>query len=194
MLRRYSSLLIVTVFAAACGSPEAPRSGTPAPAANPPSATPAPAKPTAPPAPPVPRSLEGYPEFPQVTAEVSGNLTDLERDIQNIINKQPEAAGEFAEDVQKLAGNRESAAKAPAGALAKSFADVLPAARTAPEFSRRLAELTFIAGRPAPLPEERLKQLEGDVQKLLVDHGVADARAKTIGGQIGSLARTVKRS
>jgi hypothetical protein len=188
MLRRYSSFVIVTLLTAACGSPEAPRSGTPAPAANPPAAAPAPA------APPAPREIAGYPEFPMISAEVAGNLRDLERDIQNIINKQPEATSEFADDVQGLASNRAPAARAPAAALAKSFADVLPASKSGPEFTRRLAELTFVAARPAPLPEERLKQLEADVQKLLMDHGVADAQSKTIGGQIGTLARTVKTS
>ena len=172
----------LTLFAAGCGSPETPPSGTtPAPAANPPAAA-APA-----PAPrPAARSIEGYAGV-NLSAELAGNLFDVERDLQNIVDRSPNAAAEFAEDVFKL-GNEKRAARTHIDALSRELEATLPAATGIRDSTRRFSELLFAAVRGG-LDDARSTQLDGDVSKLLVGAGVPEPRAKAAAGHVVAIAR-----
>lgn len=175
-------LTVIAMSVSACSSPETPPAGTTAsPAANPPAS-----------AAPATRTIAGYPEMPAINTELAGNVGDLEKDLRNLSAKQAAAASEFAEDLKNLMGD-DAAVKPSVTALSRELAEVLPSATNREPLVSRLAELLFVAARRAPLAEDRFAALEGDVHKLLVEHGVPDARAKVVGGQVGAVARDARR-
>src|SRR5687767_475041 len=145
MLRSRCSMPLAACFAAValltagCGSPETPPAGTtPAPAANPPAAAP-------PPPPPPARNVEGYPGV-VLTTELAANLGDVERDIQNMVDRSPDAAAEFAEDLFKTASENR-AVRPHIDALSRELAAALPTAKGIGPSVRRFTELLFAASR-----------------------------------------------
>jgi hypothetical protein len=175
---RTSIAAALMVALVGCSSPEAPRSATPSPAANPA------------PAPPPPSSVAGYPEVPAATGEHANKITDLQNDIQNLTSGANGAAKDFADDLESLLESSETRPRrATLDALGRELATVLPKA-TNPEVLRpRLAELLFVATRNTPLSKERMTTLQGDVDKLLADHAVPAARAKAIADHVSTIAR-----
>jgi hypothetical protein len=171
-----AAALIVTV--AACSSPEAPRSATPSPAANPA------------PAPPPPSSVAGYPEVAAATGERANKMNDLQNDMQSLASGASGAAKDFADDLESLLESSEvRPQRATLDALGRELATVLPKAANPDVLRPRLAQLLFVATRNTPLPKERLTSLQGEVEKLLADHQVPTARAKAIADHVSTIAR-----
>lgn len=192
MIKASPSALLVAlaVSVSACSSPETPPAGTtPSVAANPsPAAAPAPA-----PAPAAPRTIDGYPEMPAITSELAGNVRDLQKDLQNIVAKQPAANAEFEDDLKKLMGDEDAATRPAVTALSRELAEALPAATEPEALVTRLADLLVVAARRrVPLAADRVTALAAEVQKLLVTHGVPDARAKVVGGHVRAIASQVR--
>ena len=182
---RVGVVVVGLAAAAACGSPEAPRGGTPSPAANP----------SAPATPPKPTTVEGYSEVPLPAGEWTDKVADLEADLQNMSAGHKEAAGDFAGDLEALAESSEiKPRRQTLDAVAKELAAVMPKATNGDVLRQRLAQLFFVATRRAPLPDARMTQLPEDVQKLLTAHGVPEPQAKSIATHVSTIARESKRT
>jgi hypothetical protein len=179
-----ATALLSFVITIACSSPESPAAGTaPAPAANP-AGTPS--------SPAGPRTIEGYGEVPTLSAEQASSLSDVERDLQNVMARRTNASQELSDDIAGLAEDTVPAARPAIEALVGELSAVLPDTKDGATLSRRLAELLFVASRRGALPPARVAQLQTDAQELLLRHGVPDARAKTIAGHLGTLARSAR--
>ncbi len=172
------AMLLTTI---GCSSPETPPAGTT------PSANPAGAGSSA--APARSRTIEGYREVPQLSTDHATNLEDVERDLENVTSRRPEGPKELADDLTALVEEPGPSTRQPIDALVRELGAVLPDAKNGDALRRRLAELLFVATRKGVLSLERVGELEAEAQKLLVEHGVAEARAKTVAGHIGTLAR-----
>ncbi|MBA3272104.1 MAG: hypothetical protein H0T71_16490 [Acidobacteria bacterium] len=122
-----------------------------------------------------------------LTSELAANLGDVERDIQNIVDRGPNAAAEFADDLFKI-GNEKRAARTHIDALSRELDATQPAAKGLGNAKRRLSELLFVASR-GRLDDARLTQLDGDVRKLLAEAGLPEARAKAAAGHVVAIGR-----
>ncbi|HXG88965.1 MAG TPA: hypothetical protein VNJ02_11570 [Vicinamibacterales bacterium] len=132
--------------------------------------------------------------MPGVSPELAQNIGDLQRDLQNLASRRPEASTEFSEDVTGMMDTPAPKTRAAIMGLTNELATELPKAKGGDAMTRRLAELLFVASRRVSLPEERITQLSGDVHKLLTEHGVADARAKAVAGHVTTIARAVRQA
>jgi hypothetical protein len=125
-----------------------------------------------------------------LTTELAANLGDVERDIQNIVDRSPNAAAEFADDLFKTASENR-AVRPHIDALSRELDATLPAAKGIGPSVRRFTELLFAASR-GRLDDARLTQLDGDVRKLLTEAGVPEPRAKTAAGHVVAIGRAAR--
>lgn len=120
-------------------------------------------------------------------ANKDDDISDVRKDILNVVAKVPTGPAEMADDLGKFGQTPESAA--PLAEFSRRLSDVLPGVKLAEPDAQRLAQALWqgITGRQ--LSDRQSKALQADVKSALVSAGVSDANATSVASQLGEVQK-----
>jgi hypothetical protein len=120
---------------------------------------------------------------PAPTPDRQNEIRDLAKDMINVINSDPEAPGDLADDISRYAPNPE--ASEASRELARRLADALPSARLDDPTAQRLAHSIWVGLTATELSARQVDVVKTDVRGILQGAGVAEPQAESVAQQLG---------
>jgi hypothetical protein len=130
--------------------------------------------------------------MPTPVRDQSNEITDVARDMINIVNKDPQAPEDLRSDLSKYGDNASAVAKA--NELAKAVAAALPGARLEDETANQLARTLWVGLTATELSERQVDTLKRDVKATLASAGVEEGRAQPVADKLGEVQSVVTKN
>ena len=132
------------------------------------------------------RQADG-PQPSSAAANKDDDISDVSKDILNVVAKVPTGPEELAHDLLKFGQAPESAASLTE--FSRRLSDVLPSVRLAEPDAQRLAQVLWQGITNRQLSDRQSKALQADVKLALVSAGVSDANATSVASQLGEVQK-----
>ena len=130
--------------------------------------------------------------IPSPVRDQANEITDVARDMINVVNKDPQAPEDLRSDLSKYGGSEDAVAKA--NELARAVSDALPGSRLEDEAANQLARSLWVGLTATELSSRQVETLKRDVKATLASAGVEEARAQPVADKLGEVQSVVTKN
>lgn len=126
---------------------------------------------------------------PSPARDQQNEIRDIAKDMLNVINSDPDGAGDLSSDISKYGPNPE--ATEASRELARRLIEVLPSARLDEQTAQRLAHSLWVGLTAKELSARQVEAVKNEVRDVLRGAGVEEPSADAVAQQLGAVQEEI---